>query len=242
MEDILKFRRFIAAVLLVASVFGCTTDVTEIQSIDIDYYEDNEKNAKLAEDIIYYDGRYIASHIPAFDEKTSQGIKLGYFIRSSDGKASYRITYSRKNLSVSANIDELKKGFESFIPKLASDHASKSGLFKQLSPKGKKWVESLFSGAQDTILSESSEQLISQVNQDQLSELSAKLSSDYGASPKLEFIRGQFYKKFSDAPELVSLHYLAKSDNGKSMAVTVSTNEVGGKWVLLGFRFEKIKS
>ena len=109
----MKIKKIIISVIFVIAIIGCNFTVTDIQDIKIDYYAENEKNVKLAENLMHYDPRYVASKIPAFDESTSNGIRLGYFIRSSDEKPSYRITYNLKKPSVVANLAELKERFSS---------------------------------------------------------------------------------------------------------------------------------
>lgn len=224
------------------AVVGCNFDVTDIQSIDIDHDAENEKNVKLAEDLMYYDPRYIASKVPGFDKDTSKGIRLGYFIRSSDGKPSYRVTYSLKTPSVSANISELKKGFENFIPKLAAFHASKEPVFVGLEPVGMSWAKSLFSESASTLLSESSTLLKEVVSLDQLSKISAQLSSEYGKPLAVLFVRAQYYEAFGGIPESVSLFYSANCADQKALMIRISMHQQNQKWLVMGFSFEPIKA
>src|SRR5690606_4276541 len=110
------------ATILVIS--GCSFNVTEVQSISIEIYPDVERNAKLAEDLIFYDLRYVASKVPSLNESTAEGVQLGHFVQSLDGKSSYRITYNMKNPAVAKSISSLKAEFDSFVTKQAILHAS----------------------------------------------------------------------------------------------------------------------
>ena len=232
----MKIYKIILAVFFIFSIFGCNYVVTDIQDIEINYYLENEKNIKLAENLIYYDPQYIASKIPAFDENTSKGIRFGYFIRSSDKKPRYRITYNLKKPSIVANLAELKEGFENFIPALAAFHVSKESIFVELKPIGKSWAKSLFSESAGTLLSESSTLLKKLVSSNRFLEISAQLQKEYGKPLKISFVRAQYYEAFGKIPESVSLFYLAKFDNKKSKMVRISIHQQGQKWLVMGFK------
>ncbi|MCL1038496.1 DUF4019 domain-containing protein [Shewanella submarina] len=223
---------------VIFALSGCSFDVTEIQAIDIETYSDTSKNVKLAEDLVYYDPRYIAHKVPSFNEATSQGIKLGYFVRSSDGKPSYRVTYSMKVSAVESNIDSLKSDFETFIPKLADFHASKEELFTNLSPKGQAWASSLFGGSAEDILSTGANLLRETVTAEQLTAVIKGLSSDYGSPISTDFVRAQYYEEFDDFPESVSLYYVQAYKNNRKALVRVSFTQENGNWAVMGFRVE----
>lgn len=224
--------------VIIFALSGCSFDVNDIQSIDIETYAETDKNVKLAEDLMYYDPRYIAHKVPSFNESTAQGIKLGYFVRSSDGKPSYRVTYSLKVPAVASNIDSLKSDFESFIPKLAEFHASKDDLFNSLSLKGQSWASSLFSRSAEDILSTSSSILRESITAEQLTAAIKNFSSEYEAPISTEFVRAQYYEEFDDIPESVSLYYLQTYQNGKKAFIRVSFHQESGNWAVMGFRVE----
>jgi len=222
-------------------ISACNFDVTDIQNIELDNYSNNKDNAKLAEDLMYYDPRYIASKIPAFDEDSSTGIRFGYFIPSSGGNPSYKVTYSLKNSSVSNNIDALKKGFESFIPKLADFHVSKKPIFKMLNPEGESWLNSFFLEEGTTLLEESSELLKKAITPEKFSEIRATFKNEYGAPLNLSFVRAQYYEKFMDLPESVSLYYSVNFPTGKNLFIRVAMHQVNEKWVVMGFNMHPRK-
>lgn len=223
---------------IAVSLTGCSFDVTEIQSIDIETYPETEKNVKLAEDLMYYDPRYIAHKVPSFNESTSQGIKLGYFVRSSDGKPSYRVTYSKTVPAVSENIDSLRSDFETYIPKLATVHASKAELFTDLSPKGQEWANSLFHRSAEDILSTSSSILRESITVEQLTTAIKNMSSEYGAPSSTDFVRAQYYEEFGGLPESISLYYLQVHKKDKKTFIRVSFQQENEKWTVMGFRVE----
>lgn len=217
---------------------GCGFDVNDIQSIDIKTYSETDKNVKLVEDLVYYDPRYIAHKVPSLNESTAQGIKLGYFVRSSDGKPSYRITYSMKVPAVAKNIDSLKSDFEKFIPELAAFHASKSELFDALAPQGQEWIHSLFDRSAEDILSTSSSLLRESVSVEQLTSAITSMSSEYGSPSTTDFVRAQYYEEFGGIPESVSLNYLQTYKNEKKAFIRVSLHQENEKWIVMGFRIE----
>jgi len=223
---------------IVLTLAGCSFDVNDTQSIDIDTYPEIEKNVKLAEDLIYYDPRFIAHKVPSFNEATAKGIKLGYFVRSSDGKPSYRVTYSMKVPAVVKNIESLKSDFENYIPKLAAFHASKSELFIDLSPKGAEWANSLFDSSAEDILSASSGLLRESITIDQLANAVNSISSEYGTPSSTAFVRAQYYEEFGGIPESVSLYYLQTFPNEKKALTRVSFHQENGNWAVMGFRVE----
>jgi len=235
-------RNLMLMASLLFIVTACSTDVADIQNIYIEHYADNQANAKLAEDLMYYDARYIAANIPGFDEQSAAGISLGFFVRESDGVPSYRIQYDLTNPSVMTNLSSLKQGFERYIPQLAADHAAKSTVFEKLIPIAQNWVNSLFNGNITLLMNSRSELIKAQMSAEKLAELAGKLSSDYGRDPASSFLRAQYYRAFDNSPELVSLHYLVEAKDGKSILISISTHEVGEQWQLLGLWFEPINS
>ncbi len=217
---------------------GCSFDVINIQSIDIDTYAETTENVKLIKDLLYYDPRYIAYKVPNYNKETAKGIKLGFFLRSSDGKPSYRITYSMKNSAVAKNIDSLQSDFQDFIPKLAAEHASRSELFEELTPKGQSWIKLLFDRSADEALSASSSLLRGSVTSEQLSMAIKNISSKFGVPVSTDFVRAQYYEKFTDAPESVSLFYMQTYKNKKKVLIRVGFCQENKEWKVMGFRFE----
>ncbi len=235
-------RKYVAIGLLFLAIIGCDFNATDIQIIDIGYYPENNKNVKLAEELIYYDPQYIASKVPAYNENTSKGIKLGYFVRSSDGKPSYRVTYSLKNPSVASNLAELKKQFSEFIPKLVAIHASKEPIFAELQPTGKIWVESLFSDSANALFDKSSSVFQKTVSREQLTTISSQLLKEYGKPIGIEFVRAQYYESFGENPEQVSLFYSARFNNQKKLMIRISTHQQKQQWLIMGFNLEKMST
>lgn len=238
----MRIRNLMLMASLLFIVTACSTDVEDIQNIYIEHYADNQANAKLAEDLMYYDARYIAANIPGFDEQSAAGISLGFFVRESDGVPSYRIQYDLTNPGIVTNLTSLKQGFERYIPQLAADHAAKSTVFEKLIPIAQSWVDTLFNGNITLLMNSRSELIKAQMSAEKLAELAGKLSADYGREPASSFLRAQYYRAFGHSPELVSLHYLVEAKDGKSILISISTHEVGGQWQLLGLWFEPINS
>lgn len=235
-------KNFLAVLVLAFVMVGCSVNVSDIQSIDIDYYAENDKNIKLAEDLMFYDPRYIAFKIAAVDEDSLKGMRLGYFIRSSDGKPSYRVTYNLKNLSVSSKLSELKRGFEEYIPKLAASHVSKASLFTELEPLGMKWSNSLFAEEVDSLYAESSTLLKEAISPEQFSKVVTQLSGQYGSEINIGFVRAQYYEAFEDMPESVSLFYKADFAEQKVLMIRVSMHQQSQKWRVMGFNIQPVQS
>jgi len=234
MELQLKYLTSLIAILII-SLSGCSVKLNEIQSIDINIYPETERNVKLTKDLIYYDPRYIAHKIPSLNESTAQGIKIGYFVRSSDGKPSYRITYNMKVPEIVKNIDLLNSDFKSYIPKLASFHASKEKVFNRLSSKGEKWTKSLFQSSAKQILSASSSILKGAVTTDQLAAFINDFTSKNDTPTSTNFVRAQYYEEFANVPESVSLYYLQTYKNNNEAFIRVSYHQEGGEWKVMGF-------
>jgi len=236
-ENKLKSRILLWPILL-GLMLGCSFDVNDTQIIDIEIHQDNEKNAKLAEDLIYYDPRYIAHKINSYNEQTARGLKLGYFVRSSDGKASYRITYSLKLPAVVSNHETLKAEFEAYIPQLAAFHASKEKLFKKLSPVGEKWANSMLEQSATTILVKSSSLLRDTVTEKKFADFLENISAEYGKRESTVYVRAQYYEAFENIPESVSLYYKQSFSSKKNAMVRISMHQEGGKWLVMGFNVQ----
>ena len=235
----MNILKYIIICVISITAIGCELNVTDTQYIDIKYYDDNNKNKKLAEDLIYYDTRYIASKVPLLNEKTGSGIQLGYFIRSSDNKPSYKITYNLKNPSVASNIEALKKQFNDFIPSFSSFHASKEPIFKQLQPLGSLWASQLFTDDAGSLLNESSIILKKSVTPKQFLKITSELQKTYGKPVSMKYVRSQYYEKFSDVPESVSLFYIASFSNQNKLMIRISMLEQDKDWVLMGLQYQK---
>ncbi len=229
--------KYLASVWLAIffALSGCSFNVNDVQFIVIETYPETEKNVKLAEDLMYYDSRYIAYKVPSLNESTAKGIKLGYFVRSEDGKPGYKITYSMKVPAVASNIDSLKSDFKTFIPKLAKFHASKDELFRNLSPKGQDWARSLFSRSTENILSSSSSLLRDSMTEEQLTAAIKNLLSEYDVPISTDFIRAQYYEEFEGIPEFLSIHYLQTYKNDKKALIRVNFHQENGSWAVMGF-------
>ncbi|ANO50662.1 hypothetical protein [Woeseia oceani] len=231
------------AALTAIGVFiaACNYKYMETQDIEITHYADDERNTKLAEDLMYYDPRFLAHQILALNEETSHGIQLGYFVRSSDNKPSYRITYNRSVDAVSENLEDLKSQFEAYIPQLAAKHASKESLFLELEPMGMKWAQDFFSQEAGTILENSSKLLRDFVTVAQLEEFQRELETEFGSPTKFEFTRAQFYEEHADVPDSISLFYETEMSDNSVLMFRVSLHETEQEWRALGFRFDKIR-
>lgn len=232
------FKTIIIFILLFLAI-GCELNVTDTQHIDIKHYQDNDKNKKLAEDLIYYDTRYVATKVPLLTEETAAGIQLGYFIRSTDNKPVYQIKYNLKNPGIASNLDEFKKQFSEFIPKFAAFHASKEPTFIKLQPVGRLWASNMFTDKASALLNESSTLLKNSVKPDQFLKMTSELSKAYGKPQSLYFVRAQYYEKFSDLPESVSLFYEATFSNHNKLMIRISMHEQDKAWVVMGFQYQK---
>jgi len=237
----LRAKTAVTLICITLLISACSFKYTETQDIEITHYPDNERNAKLAEDLMYYDPQFLAHEIPALDQDTSKGIRIGYFVRSFDGKPSYRITYNRSIDAVEENIDELKTQFEAFIPLLAEKHASREALFLELEPIGLSWAKDFFAADAGTILQESSQVLRDYVTVLQLSKMQGELAKAYGPPTSVSYVRAQYYEAFDDVPESVSLFYEAEMADESSFVFRVSLHETDDGWRAIGFRFDKIR-
>jgi len=239
-----KLLKIFSVLFISFLILGCNFNVNlnDIQDIKITAYKDNEKNLKLAEALMYYDPLYFAHNMNSFDENTSQGIKIGYFVSDATKKVSFRITYNLRNSSVSDNIDKLKKDFESFIPKLVAMHTSKQTLFDELQPKGKDISIAIFSGIKNEVADSVSSLLLNTAGEEQLSNILDAVARDYGAIQDITFLRSQFYQAFDQIPESVSLFYKGKLKSKKSVIIRISYTQENQQWMLLGFKINETNS
>jgi hypothetical protein len=216
-------------------LLGCSVNVTDVQRIEISLYDDDKLNIKLAEDLMYYNGGYIAHHVLSLDEKTAKGIKLGYFVRSSDNTAFYQITYRLDNAAVLANHSNLQDEFESFIPRLAELHVEKEPVFEALKPMGRQVARDFYGDDPGAIWDSSSELLKSRVSRERFLELATSLKETYGEIASLDWLRGQYYQAFQGQPETISLFFKLEFENGKSNTFRTSVMEGVEEKSLVGF-------
>lgn len=235
-----RLTRIAGILLLAVGFLGCTANVTDVQTIEIDNFSSNDKNKKLAEDLIYYDPRYLAFKISAFDDDTSQGITRGYSINTSDGSATYKVTYNLEHPGVVSKLSEIKEGFERFIPELAAVHASKESLFVELEPAGRTWAESLFTAPASDVLANSSTLLKKSMTAEKFAGISAQLATEYGKPSEFRFVRAQYYEEFPGVPESVSLFYTASFSGAKALMMRISMHQQDQEWMVMGFLLQPI--
>lgn len=220
---------------------ACSFEFKETQDIAITQFEDDERNTALAEELMYYDPRYLVYKIPALTDETSEGIRLGYFVRASDGKPSYRVTYNRSVDAVSDNLNELKSQFDSYIPVLAAQHVSKTSLFRQLEPLGLSWAQNFFAADAGTLRDKSSALFRDSLTVDDLARMQETVLTNYGSPMSMTFARAQFYDEHGDVPESVSLFYRAELADERALSFRVSLHEVDAKWQTMGFGVDPIQ-
>lgn len=242
-QSTLKLRLFDIKLLAKASVAAlliltsCTAiaGASTIQSLAIDHYDNAQQNAALAEDLVYYDPHYLSHKIPAYTREIQQQIQIGYFVENTDN-VSYRIAYHLKeDKNTQQSLEQLKKDFADFIPKLAAQHASKNDLFTQLVPVGNDWLDSLFTQPVDSTLEKSSEILQFSIDDQQLGVYLDLVKRHYGKPTHRSYQRSQFYEAFNKTPESVSLFYLQHFSKGRTLTIRLSVHENDGQWQVMGF-------
>ena len=236
----MKSFGFAALTAVCAFTAACGFDYTEVQDIEISHSADDERNALLAEQLIYYDPRFLAHKIPAFNEEAASGIQIGYFVSSHDSTPSYRITYNLSIDAVSDNLDDLKSQFEAYIPMLASMHVSKEPLFVELQPIGLAWAQDFFSESADTVLQQSSHVLRDYVTVAQLEQIQNDFSA-HGSPTEIGFVRAQFYEESPAIQESVSLFYEVQTNDESAFNFRVSLHEVESDWRAFGFGYQRIR-
>ena len=235
MKHCTGYLALVFAILLTG--FGCSFESKEIQAIEISNLPDVESNTKLAADLMQYDPRYLAHKISSLNELTAPGVEVGYFIPSSGGNPSYRITYNKGNPDVVENIENLKSEFDEFIPVLAAFHVSKLSLFDELNPVGSDWLDSLMAHPIAEVREDSSNLLKAAATEAQLANAVTRLKDHYGDRKSSEFVRGQYYEAFGGIPESVSLFYQRTYTNSESI-VRVSLHREDEEWKVMGFLFQ----
>ena len=221
----------IFCILLVA----CDIARIELQSIEIDQYPDNARNAKLAEDLIYYDPQYFAYKMPAFNEDTLRGIQIGHSASPEGEKSSIRIRYNRNNQAVLASISELRSQFDTFFPQLAAAHASKDDLFANLSPVGISWLRRLFTDDPENLLAEGSQEFRDSTGVDEFSSGVEEMERTYGQLEDFSFVRAQYYEPFSQYSETINLWYQVDTSNQVRILIVLKWQRWEDEWLIAGF-------
>ncbi len=233
----IKISIFLLFTILLVS---CSSDVNYIQDINIAVYDDEESNVKLAENLIYYDLRYLAENIQGFNEESAKGIKLGYFIRKSDSKPSFRITYSLTNPSVAKNFDTLKSNFDSFIKKIAVQHVDKNQIFVDLQPTTKNIIENFFLMNVDTIWKYGASSIRSNMKKGALVRNAESIIKEFGELSNVEYIRSQYYDAMLGKHELIAMHYKISTSKNKTGSMSITYQYEIDSWKIAGYRIAPI--
>jgi hypothetical protein len=223
----------LAAAGLLAS--ACSFKVTESQSITIDHYADDERNMRLAEDLLQYDRAYFMREMPALSDETFRGIDLVVFKSLLDGESSIQITYNTSIDAVADNLDELRSDFAAFIPVLAERHAANEPLFRELEPLAMSWVEGFFVHDPDRILEDGAQLLRDYVTPLQMARFQKNIVEADGRPVHIAYIRGQFYAAHDDVPDSISQIFELEMSSGRSYNFRVSLAEFEGEWLPIGF-------
>lgn len=235
-----SLKSVLQLLLLISFVYGCSVNISDTQDIPIVLYEENERNIKLAKDLIYYSRQYIAREVPTLNMVTSDGIRIGYFLRSSDRRPSYRITYAIDSPTVAMNLTKLKSEFEAYIPKLAQTHKSKEPLFASLRPLAEEKTKEIFGDESETIWYEGSQLLRDSTSLQKFTDFTSSLRDSYQGLTAIFYLRSQYYEAFAGMPEHVSVFHRLKFENGRESIVRLSLTETDGNWLVIGFKVDPV--
>jgi len=206
---------------------SCDVKVTDFQDIEINEFETLVENQNLAKALAYYDPSYIAAHIPSLTEEIASGLKLGSFIRSSDGRPSYRITYRLDNPNVAASHGQLRQEFEKFIPELAKGHVHSMPKLEELQPIALSWVRSLVAG--DSELYEKLHSKLQQLISDEdFHKLQAVLVEE--GLDSFTYVMGQYYEEHLGFPTSFAIYFTANSTTANDPLINVNLSSVDGVW------------
>lgn len=186
------FRGITLAVILMLT--ACGVGRSHVQFIVVDVYPDQDSNKQLVMDLLYYDHGYLANNIPALKRVAGKGVSLGYFIRASDGETMYKIEYDLTSPAVANNLESLTAGFRRFIPQLAKHHLEKDALFSELAAEGRVWLQSLYTGPADAVLSSSAIDLREATTPEKMADYQKQLAAESGAPTAINLVRAQYYK------------------------------------------------
>lgn len=234
----MKLYYKLCLIVLYLLLVGCDVQRWDFQKINIDIYESKEENARLAEEILYYDPLYLLKNIEMLDELTIKGVSIGYQVDTKSGLVYYKITYDLMDTNTKTSLTTLKDGFSNFIPYVVNLHSAKESLFDSLSEKGKKWLEPLFHGDEKSIYTLlPSEEKSSDTATMILSTIKSLLLS-YGDLNQLNYVNSQYYLDFKGIDEFVVTNYLGDFGEVK-VHFRLVYQQLNGKWSIIGFSHAK---
>jgi hypothetical protein len=228
--------RFLFALLGTALLAACTPELSFTQDIEINAYPDPAANAALAENLVYYDQRYFVENIEHLDEDSARGIKLGYFVRSSDRQAHFRVTYNLVNPAVLSNLDALKAEFQTLVDKIASQHVALAPRMAELQPVSEGIIRNFFVGDVDSMWQFGARVLTASSSKQVLQDNAALVIREYGQLAGLRYLRAQYYEQLAGQPQLVAMHYQVDTDQQITALANVTYQWQDETWRVAGFR------
>lgn len=228
------------SLLLCLIFFGCTVEQSAKQSFDINEFPERSQNEKLAYDLTWYPKEYLMAKIPSYNDSTAKGITIGYSIGSKLTHPQYIVDYNMDIPAVANNIKTLQAEFKAFIPTFIKKHMAKVPLFKELEPKGKEWVTSLFTANSKELWNAGSPKLIETTTYEEFESLVMKMRSVYGTPTLTTFARAQYLESFLTIEESIWLFFEQSYDSGRHALVRVHFHEIDGKWLPYGMKVKEI--
>lgn len=222
----MKFVRQLVTIVIVFLVTACDVNVKDVQLIEISALNDVEKNDEVAKSLMFYAPSYFIHNIKSLNKENYAGIQTGYVRPSNTNKSNFRVFYEmNKGVLEKGDVEKLKAEFESFIPILASDHASKIDVFESESKKKQDWFERLLVSNGQEQFKQFSPKLIEKEGLDVVEKLAVNIKEQLGTPEKISFIKGQYYKAYGSYQEQVILYYEVLFSKGIRAVVNIAIDE-----------------
>lgn len=229
-----KLKKFMISTVFVI-LGGCTYSNNEIQYIDLQYFQEFEKNLRLIKSLMRYHPEYITENIKTIKDEDFDAVHINYTVNESAGSVGCKVKYDLAKFRSYSNFGEVKKEMELFIEEMAKSNADKDDIYQALSTKGIEWINLLHDEKSNDISHIFSTKFIDKVGKDGIKKMKEDITSSYGPPQKIVFNFAQYYKPFKINPESIVLYYVVNYKSNKKVEYSLQLEKVNLNWKMYGF-------
>lgn len=223
---------------LVLILCGCTINNLEVLTIsEIDFYEDNDMNKALSNDLLYYKyGIYILDNVKELEQEDLSLIFWESFVRASDEKVSFRLKLNKKGKNIKNNKDKILAYFKEVVASQIANHLHYKEDFIQAETKARDYLNWLNSNNMDEFWNVCGSKMRTSVSKERLTEISDTLVQNYRKQLNPVYHSKQFYEVFPNSPkgEYFNINFVSEF-NGESIYETIVLEKENNRWTVVGF-------
>lgn len=202
--------------------------------VEINKYNDIEKNKLLLYEIVNYNKQYIISKLKSIHGKDLTEFRVAKKIKNDQVHILY--VFNRQFSDEQLNYDEINNDIKKLVSELIENNVRFKNTFLKLQSPSNMWINDMIADPEAAYKS-ASDIMQKQITLGQLQQGSQEIKDNLGSLQEINFIRGEYYL---DSPgisgELISMIYNLAFDNNRKAGVNVNfVNSKKNGWEVVGY-------